>query len=124
MQNSAARDYSWDPASLEATRLKIPGKIGCGAMGIVYQASDPSLNRPVALKTTNTEVASDPKLLKRFYREAQAAAKLSHPNIVTIYEIDKASGVPFVGDRGSRKMGENCGATTAAGSSAHDRLAG
>ena len=77
-------------------RYEIQGELGSGAMGIVYRAEDPRLGRPVALKTTNAEVAGNPDLLKRFYREAQAAAKLTHPNIVTIYEIDEANGVPFI----------------------------
>ena len=77
-------------------RYEIQGELGSGAMGIVYRAQDPRLGRPVALKTTNAEVAGNPDLLKRFYREAQAAAKLTHPNIVTIYEIDEANGVPFI----------------------------
>ncbi|MGH9713119.1 MAG: protein kinase domain-containing protein [Candidatus Acidiferrales bacterium] len=77
-------------------KYEITGELGSGAMGVVYRAEDPRLGRPVALKTTNAEVASNPNLLKRFYREAQAAAKLAHPNIVTIYEIDEANGVPFI----------------------------
>jgi serine/threonine protein kinase len=77
-------------------KYEIKGEIGSGAMGVVYLAEDPRLGRPVALKTTSAEVASSPELLKRFYREAQAAAKLCHPNIVTIYEIDEANGVPFI----------------------------
>jgi serine/threonine protein kinase len=77
-------------------RYEIHGELGSGAMGVVYRAEDPRLGRLVALKTTNAEVAGNPSLLKRFYREAQAAAKLTHPNIVTIYEIDEANGVPFI----------------------------
>jgi serine/threonine-protein kinase len=77
-------------------KYEIAGELGRGAMGVVYRAEDPRLGRPVALKTTTAEVAGNPELLKRFYREAQAAAKLAHPNIVTIYEIDEANGVPFI----------------------------
>ena len=77
-------------------KYKILGELGSGAMGVVYRAEDPRLGRLVALKTTNAEVAGNPDLLLRFYREAQAAAKLTHPNIVTIYEIDEANGVPFI----------------------------
>ena len=77
-------------------KYEIKSEIGSGAMGIVYLAEDPKLGRPVALKTTTAEVAGNSELLKRFYREAQAAAKLCHPNIVTIYEIDEANGVPFI----------------------------
>jgi len=77
-------------------KYEIRGELGSGAMGVVYRAEDPRLGRLVALKTTNAEVASNPNLLKRFYREAQAAAKLTHPNIVTIYEIDEANGLPYI----------------------------
>ena len=77
-------------------KYKILGELGKGAMGVVYRAQDPRLGRVVALKTTNAEVAGDPDLLQRFYREAQAAANLTHPNIVTIYDIDEANGVPFI----------------------------
>jgi serine/threonine-protein kinase len=77
-------------------KYEITGELGRGAMGVVYRGEDPRLGRPVALKTTTTEVANSPDLLKRFYREGQAAAKLSHPNIVTIYEIDEANGIPFI----------------------------
>jgi len=63
---------------------------------VVYRAEDPRLGRPVALKTMSPTVAGDPELLQRFYREAQSAGKLSHPNIVTIYDIDEADGIPFI----------------------------
>jgi serine/threonine protein kinase len=77
-------------------KYEIRGELGSGAMGIVYWAEDPRLGRSVALKTTSPEVARNPELLKRFYREAQAAAQLRHPNIVTIYDIDEAEGIPFI----------------------------
>jgi len=77
-------------------KYEIREEIGSGAMGVVYRAEDPLLGRPVAIKTTTAEVARNPDLLKRFYREAQAAAKLAHPNIVTIYEINEDNGVPFI----------------------------
>lgn len=77
-------------------KYQILGELGTGAMGIVYRGEDERLGRLVALKTMNADVASDPNLVKRFYREAQAAAKLTHPNIVTIYEIDESNGIPFI----------------------------
>ena len=65
-------------------------------MGVVYLGEDPRLGRLVALKTMSASVVNDPELLERFYREAQSAGKLHHPNIVTIYDIDEADGVPFI----------------------------
>ncbi len=74
----------------------IKSELGHGSMGVVYWAEDPRLGRPVALKTMSPTVAGDAELLKRFYREAQSAGQLRHPNIVTIYDIDEADGIPFI----------------------------
>lgn len=77
-------------------KYEINAELGRGSMGVVYGAVDPRLGRPVALKTMSPSVAGDPDLLKRFYREAQSAGQLRHPNIVTIYDIDEADGIPFI----------------------------
>jgi len=77
-------------------KYQIKAELGSGAMGVVYKAEDPRLGRPVALKTMSANVAGNPELLKRFYREAQSAGQLRHPNIVTIYDIDEADGIPFI----------------------------
>ena len=65
-------------------------------MGVVYRARDPIINRLVALKTITTGVADDPALLQRFYREAQSAGGLQHPNIVTIYDMGEAGALPYI----------------------------
>src|ERR1700722_2278156 len=65
-------------------------------MGVVYRARDPFINRFVDLKTITTGVATDPGLLERFYREAQAAGGLQHPNIVTIYDMGEQDDVPYI----------------------------
>jgi serine/threonine-protein kinase len=65
-------------------------------MGIVYRARDPIINRLVALKTITKGVAEDPNLLQRFYREAQSAGGLQHPNIVTIYDMGEEGGTPYI----------------------------
>ncbi len=65
-------------------------------MGTVYRARDPNLDRPVALKTIAAELAANPEFLGRFQREARAAARLTHPNIVTIYELGEVDGTPFI----------------------------
>jgi len=68
-------------------RYDIVTKIGQGAMGEVYRAHDPVLNRDVAVKTISAGRGEDETLRKRFRREAQSAAQLSHPNIVTVFEL-------------------------------------
>ncbi len=71
------------------SRYRIDRKIGAGGMGEVFLAHDTRLNRKVALKFLPTEYTSDPSVKARFTREAQAAAALSHPNIITVYEVDE-----------------------------------
>ncbi len=70
-------------------------KIGAGGMGEVYLAEDTELKRQVALKFLPYHFVSDETAKARFTREAQAAAKLNHPNIVTIYEVSNYMGRPF-----------------------------
>src|SRR6202162_1721944 len=65
-------------------------------MGVVYRARDPVINRLVALKTITSGGADDPSMLERFYREAQSAGGLQHPNIVTIFDMGDESGVPYI----------------------------
>ncbi len=67
--------------------------IGKGGMGIVYRAEDINLGRIVALKILGDEAADN---IRRFYREAQAAASSDHPNIVTIYEVGKQDNIHFI----------------------------
>ena len=79
-------------------RYEILAEIGKGAMGVVYRANDPLLNRTVAIKTIN--MSSDPEEVAeyeaRFYQEAKAAGGLNHPNIVTIHDIGKSGNVVYM----------------------------
>ena len=83
-------------------RYVIEAEIGRGAMGVVYLASDPRLQRQVAVKTYSLPKGLDRERLKefqtRFLREAQAAASLSHPGIVVVYDADEDErlGLPFI----------------------------
>jgi len=77
------------------SHYRIVEKIGAGGMGEVYLAEDTELDRKVALKFLPARMCQDEDCRKRFKREAQAAAKLKHPNIVTIYEVSDYRGRPF-----------------------------
>lgn len=70
--------------------------IGCGAMGAVYLAHDEVLERPVALKVLLGSLARNVEHVRRFQREARAAARMNHPNIVRIYEAGVREGIPFM----------------------------
>jgi serine/threonine-protein kinase len=74
---------------------RIVSELGRGGMGVVYKAHEESLNRFVAIKVLGSHVAEDPAYVQRFVREAQSAARLSHPNIVQIYSISEDDGEHF-----------------------------
>jgi serine/threonine-protein kinase len=70
--------------------------IGEGGMGRVYEATDPIINRRVAIKTISSHLLQTPEARGRFLREAQAAGQLSHPNLITIHDIAEHEGAPFI----------------------------
>jgi serine/threonine-protein kinase len=76
-------------------RYRVLGLLGKGAMGTVYRARDDALDREVAVKVVSAEHA-DEDARARFAREARAAARLQHPNIVTIYELGEQDSLPYM----------------------------
>ena len=74
---------------------EIIAKIGEGGMGEVYRARDARLNRDVAIKVIPSSVAGNPETLARFERESHAIAALSHPNILTIFDVGHSNGHPY-----------------------------
>ncbi len=84
-------------AGTKIGRYEIHSQIGAGGMGHVYKARDTSeLNRTVAIKLLPTEVASDPKRMQRFIREARTVSGLNHPNVLTIYEFGRQADTRFI----------------------------
>jgi eukaryotic-like serine/threonine-protein kinase len=73
-------------------RYQILDKIGEGAMGVVYRARDNAIGRVVALKMLSAELGAEEELNQRFQREAEAIGRLSHPNIVTVYDLGQTDG--------------------------------
>jgi serine/threonine-protein kinase len=77
-------------------RYRLEARIGAGGMSTVYRAFDEILQRQVAIKLMNREVASDSDQLERFRREARAVAQLSHPHIVGVIDAGEDEGRPYI----------------------------
>ena len=77
-------------------RYEIIRKIGDGGMAFVYEAKDKLLNRTVAVKVLRPEFVDDEEFLKKFKREAEAVASLSHPNIVNVYDVGEEGKVHYI----------------------------
>ena len=78
------------------SHYRVLSEISRGGMGIVYRAVDLKLDREVALKVLPPELVADPERKRRFVQEAKAAAKLEHPHIAVVYEIDEADDATFI----------------------------
>lgn len=77
-------------------RYQIQARIGEGAMADVYRAYDPGIGRVLAIKVLKAEFRENRQYAVRFLREAKAAGALSHPNIVTIYDVGESDGYPYI----------------------------
>src|SRR5205823_953909 len=81
--------------ALPVSDYELLGELGRGGMGIVYRARQRSLNRLVAVKMLRGDVAVGPGDLTRFRAEAEAVARLQHPNIVQIHDLGEVDGRPY-----------------------------
>src|SRR2546423_1471881 len=77
------------------SRYRVIRRLGGGGMANVYYAEHAQLERPVVLKVMHSHLAKDPEMLERFRREAQAASRLVHPNIVPIIDAAEADGALY-----------------------------
>jgi serine/threonine-protein kinase len=77
-------------------RYRIEAVLGEGAMSVVYAGFDPSIARPLAIKVLRDEVMQDENYRRRFLAEARAAGTLTHPNIVTVYDVGETDGNPYI----------------------------
>ncbi len=97
---SASKKQKISGAPERLGRYVIEKRIGRGAMGAVYLARDPRINRPVALKVISIEKEFEDEELKearlRFYREAESAGRLQHPNIITVFDAGEDQGLAYI----------------------------
>lgn len=97
---ATANMIEYDPSGnvLRIGRFQIVRELGAGAMGKIYEATDSTIQRNVAIKTIRGDIGDmgGEKLRDRFMREAQAAGKLNHPNIVTIYIAEDAGSMSYI----------------------------
>jgi serine/threonine protein kinase len=91
-----SRDQRVPKELIEHPRYKVGRFLGAGGMGAVYQAEHRLMDRVVALKILHRDLAQHPRVVDRFRQEVKAAARLSHPNIVTAYDAEQAGDVHFL----------------------------
>ncbi len=91
--------HTADPVPATIGRYQITGSLGFGAMGAVYKAFDPLIRRTLAIKTVRLDIPrSSPQyrsFIDRFHHEAQISGTLSHPGIVTLFDLGEENGLPF-----------------------------
>jgi eukaryotic-like serine/threonine-protein kinase len=89
------RSPSAAPTILDG-KYRLRGTLGAGGMGIVYDGENIAIGRRVAVKLLHPRYARYPELVERFEREARAAARIGHPNIVDVLDMGRADGVPYI----------------------------
>ena len=94
--NSGSPPATLIPGMLLARRYEILKVVGEGGMGAVYKAKDRELDRLVALKVIRPELASNPDILQRFKQEILLSSKVTHRNVVRIYDLGEAEGLKFI----------------------------
>jgi len=77
-------------------RYQIVRELGKGSMGVVYEAHDPQIDRLVALKVLRPDLVTTEEFLQRFLKEAKAIGRLSHPNVVTVYDVGRDHGTIYI----------------------------
>ncbi|MGD0092822.1 MAG: protein kinase [Planctomycetota bacterium] len=85
-------DETKEPINIDIPNYQILARVGQGGMGAVYKARQMSMDRIVAIKVLNERYASNPEFRDRFTREARAAGKLNHPNVIHVHDISSANG--------------------------------
>ena len=84
------------PSTKRLGKYLLKSKLGQGGMGVVYAALDERLRREVALKVLPKSMAANEEAVRRFVREARAAARINHPNVVSVYDVDQIDGHCFI----------------------------
>ena len=95
VRNSPCAETGPEGKTVELPDFDIEAEIGRGGMGVVYRARQRSLKRTVALKTITPGRLEGPSAVERFRREAEAAGRLSHPNIVPVFQYGSSEGVHY-----------------------------
>src|SRR6202046_5344468 len=85
-----------DPGTIIDGRYRVISRLGTGGMADVYLAQDEQLDREIALKLLHRRFSEDPGFVERFRREAQAAASLSHPHVVSVFDRGAFDGTYYI----------------------------